>query len=101
VEHEGDTFGRGELIQDDEQGEPDGIGQEGLVLGVGADRSAGRRLGPGAGPVWVERQFGPTRDTTVVSQPPRFSTAPVSDRLNRSQASWTASSASLAEPRIR
>ena len=42
-----------------------------------------------------------TRATTVVSQPPRFSTAPVSDRLRRSHASCTASSASLSEPSIR
>ena len=39
--------------------------------------------------------------TTVVSQPPRFSMAPGSERLSRSQASWTASSASLSEPSIR
>ena len=39
--------------------------------------------------------FRHTRATTVVSQPPRFSTSPVSVRLSRSHASWTASSASL------
>ena len=43
----------------------------------------------------------PTRPTTVVSQPPRFSTAAVSERLSRSHASCTASSASPAEPSIR
>jgi hypothetical protein len=42
-----------------------------------------------------------TRATTVVSQPPRFSTSLVSERLSRSQASWTASSASLTEPSMR
>ena len=42
-----------------------------------------------------------TRATTVVSQPARFCTASASDRLSRSQASCTASSASLAEPSIR
>ena len=45
--------------------------------------------------------FRHTRATTVVSQPPRFSTSLVSARLTRSQASWTASSASLTEPSIR
>jgi hypothetical protein len=45
--------------------------------------------------------FRQTRETTVVSQLPRLSTALVSERLKRSQASWTASSASLEEPRIR
>ena len=42
-----------------------------------------------------------TRATTVVSHPLRFSTSLVSERLRRSQASWTASSASLNEPSIR
>jgi hypothetical protein len=42
-----------------------------------------------------------TRETTVASQLPRLSTALVSERLKRSHASWTASSASLGEPRIR
>ena len=39
--------------------------------------------------------------TTVVSQPRRFSISSASMRLRRSQASWTASSASLTEPSIR
>ena len=39
--------------------------------------------------------------TTVVSHPPRFSTSPASVRLRRSQASCTASSASLRDPSIR
>ncbi len=46
-------------------------------------------------------RFRHTRPTTVVSQPPRFWTSLVSVRSRRSQASWTASSASLAEPSIR
>jgi len=45
--------------------------------------------------------FRHTRATTVVSHPPKFSTPLVSERLSRSQASWTASSASLTEPSIR
>jgi hypothetical protein len=45
--------------------------------------------------------FSETRATTVVSQPPRFSTLLASVRLSRSHASWTASSASLSEPSIR
>ena len=45
--------------------------------------------------------FRHTRATTVVSQPPRFSMLPASDRLSRSQASCTASSASVSEPSIR
>src|ERR1043166_8300917 len=42
-----------------------------------------------------------TRPTTVVSQPRRFSIASASERVRRSHASWTASSASLADPSIR
>jgi hypothetical protein len=42
-----------------------------------------------------------TRATTVVSHADRFSISPASDRLSRSQASCTASSASLSEPSIR
>ena len=45
--------------------------------------------------------FSDTRATIVVSQPPRFSTSSAPARLNRSQASCTASSASLAEPSTR
>jgi hypothetical protein len=45
--------------------------------------------------------FRQIRATTVVSQPPRFSISPASARLRRSQASCTASSASLIEPSIR
>jgi len=45
--------------------------------------------------------FSETRATMVVSQPPRFSTSPAPERLNRSQASCTASSASLADPSTR
>jgi len=45
--------------------------------------------------------FSDTRATTVVSQPPRFSISPASERLNFSHASWTASSASVSEPSIR
>ena len=42
-----------------------------------------------------------TRPTTVVSQPPRFSTSLVSARLSLSQVSCTASSAAAADPSMR
>ncbi len=44
--------------------------------------------------------FRHTRATTVVSQPPRFSIWLASERLSRSQVSWTASSASPARPSV-
>lgn len=46
----------------------------------------------------VSRQ---TRETTVVSQPPRLAISAESERERRSHASCTASSASLAEPSMR
>ena len=45
--------------------------------------------------------FRDTRATTVVSQPPRFSTSLASALVSRSQVSCTASSASLIEPSSR
>ena len=42
-----------------------------------------------------------TRATTVVNQARRSRTWSMSDRANRSQASWTASSASATDPSIR
>jgi hypothetical protein len=44
--------------------------------------------------------FRQTRATIVVSHPPKLSMLPGSVRLSRSQASWAASSASLAEPSV-
>src|SRR5262249_33768616 len=45
--------------------------------------------------------FSDTRATMVVSQLARFSTSSAPARLTRSQASWTASSASLSDPSMR
>jgi hypothetical protein len=36
VQHEGESLGRRQLLEHDEQGQPDGVGQHGLLLGVGA-----------------------------------------------------------------
>ena len=69
----------------------------GVTIGSGTRTSSGssRRVRR------VRSMFSDTRATTVVSQPGRLSTSPVSARLNRCQASCTASSASLSEPSIR
>jgi hypothetical protein len=45
--------------------------------------------------------FSDTRETTVVSQPPRLSMSAAPVRLSRSHASCTASSASPREPSMR
>jgi hypothetical protein len=107
VEDEGEPLGGSERVEDDEQRQPDRVGEQRLLLGVdavlGADDRVGhvraeRLLGPGARDLMVFRH---TRATIVVSQPRRFSMPPLSARLTRSQVSWTASSASLSEPSIR
>ena len=68
-----------------------------LTIGSGTCTSSGssRRV------LRERSMFRQTRATTVVSHPPRFSTWLASERLSRSQASCTASSASLTEPSIR
>ena len=67
------------------------------------DNGSGNRPASGSsGRALRERSmFSDTRETTVVSQPPRFLISSLSVRLSRSQASRTASSASLSEPSIR
>ncbi|NYJ14369.1 hypothetical protein GGI64_005461 [Rhizobium leguminosarum] len=62
------------------------------------DRHLQRLLAPVLRARSMSRQM---RATTVVSQPPRLPMSVVSARLSRSQASWTASSASLREPSMR
>jgi len=94
-------------VQDHQQRQADPLGQERLLLGVDLVLAAGDRLGHVRAKRLSRSDPRPrsmsrhTRATTVVSQPPRFSTPLVSERLSRSQASWTASSASLSEPSIR
>jgi len=107
VQHEREPLGRGQRLEHHQQREPHRVGQYGLLFRVGPVRRAGELLGE----VRVEgssrrdarerSMSSDTRATTVVSQPPRFCTPLASARLSRSQASWTASSASLTEPSIR
>jgi len=75
----------------------------GSVPSAGSMMGSGTRTSNGCSRrVLRERSmFSDTRATTVVSHPPRFSISSVSERLSRSHASWTASSASLSEPSIR
>jgi len=75
----------------------------------GSSWSAGPTIGSGmrtssdsSRRAWRERSMlRLIRATTVVSQPPMFSTSVVSVRSNRIQASCTASSASVVEPSMR
>ena len=100
---------RREGVEHHEQREADRIGQQRLVL---RDRSRlldrdDRLRQPAAGVVLAPRaaraqHVQATRGpTTAVSQAGRFAIASGSERLRRSQDSWTASSASLSEPSMR
>ena len=108
VQHEREALGRLEHLEHDEQREADRVGEERLLLGVDAVRRADDRVGHErlervlpAGAARERSMLRLTRATTVVSQPPRFSISSASERLRRSHASCTASSASLSEPSIR
>ena len=107
VQHVRQPFRRAERLHDDQQPEPDRVGEQRLVLGAGP--SAGSMTGSGtcgpngsSGLLWRARSmFNDTRATIVVSHAPRLSTPLASARDTLSQASWTASSASVSEPSIR
>jgi len=104
VQHEREPLGGCQGVEDHER-ETDRVGQQRLLLGSIPS--------PGFGPGTCSSRgcsrrdlrecsmFRHTRATTVVSQPPMFSTPLASERVSRSQASWTASSASAREPSIR
>jgi hypothetical protein len=108
VEDEAQPLGRAQLLQDDQQGEPDRVREQRLLLRIQRVPGAHDRLGYVGGEGFltprlaraqhVEGHPGPP---TVVSQPPRFSTLLASERLRRSHDSCTASSASLTDPSIR
>ena len=104
VQHERQPLGRRQGVQHDQQGQADRVGEQRLVLGrarrgrttgLGSDGSSAATSRFVARARSMSRQ---TRATTVVSQPPRLSTASASARLSRSHASCTASSASWARP---
>ena len=107
VEHEREPLRRGQGVEHDEQGEPDRVGQQRLLLRL--ELPSGLMTGSGrctpkdsSRRVLRDRSmFRQTRATIVVNHPPRFSTSLAPARLRRSQASWTASSASVSEPSIR
>jgi hypothetical protein len=106
VQHEREPLGRRQSVEHDQQRKPHRVGQHRLVLGTTAafrnEIPLLDRASSGASPrdVRVRSMFRQTRATTVVSQPPRLS-MPSGERLSRSHASCTASSASVAEPSIR
>ena len=72
-----------------------------LTIGSGTRAARGSLRGFSCREVRERSMSRHTRATTVVSRPPRLSMLLVSERLSRSQASWTASSASESEPSIR
>ena len=82
VQHERQPLRRRQRLEHDQQRPPDRVGQLRLVLrmagGVGADRLAPARLlasGSSRRVVRARSRSRQIRETTVVSQPPRFSIA--------------------------
>ena len=81
VQHEREPLGGRQRLEHDEQREPDRVGQQRLVLGVDpvrrgsrSDRARARRAAPRGATCASAACSGTRRATTVVSQPPRFST---------------------------
>ena len=97
-----------ERLQHHQQREPDRVGEHRLLLRVGRlaarrrpGRARARSSGPRAATARERSMSRHTRATTVVSQPPRFSTSSRPSARAGSHASCTASSASANEPSIR
>jgi hypothetical protein len=106
VKDEREPLCRPQRVQHDQQREPHRVGEQRLVLRIGAVLHAHDRFGQPPGVLLAARAAGSkhveaTRATTVVSQPPRLSIAAPSARFRRNQDSCMASSASLIEPSIR
>lgn len=78
VQHEGEAFRRRQSVEHDEEGQPDGVGEQGLLLRIVplamarvrsyTSRGSSRRVRR------VRSMFRQTRPTTVVSHPVRFCT---------------------------
>ena len=105
VEHERQPLGRSQRVEYHLKRQTDGVGKKRLVLGAGPVLGTDDRVRHMREGVLATRrarakdvQANPRDDRR---QPASFSTPLVSDRSNLSQASWTASSASLNDPSIR
>ncbi len=107
MQDECDPLGGFQCVKDHQKRETDRVGEHGRVLGVDLvlatrgrfhDANAPGILAPGVPrPQHVQAHAGNDR-----RQPPaEVLDATASERLSRSQASWTASSASLVDPSIR
>ena len=102
VQHERQPLGGRQRVEHHQQREADRVGQHRFVLGVGVGRRLGDRIGHAARPAAPRAATcasaacpgTPGRRPSSASRP-GCSTPPVSARLSRSQASCTASSASL------
>jgi hypothetical protein len=107
MQDERQAFGGRQRVEHDEQRHADRVREHRFAFGIGAFPAHDARLGALRANRLSRRDFRErsmsrhTRETTVVNQPPRFSTVAESMRLSRSHASCTASSASLSEPSMR
>ena len=106
MQDERQPLGRAQRFEHHQQRQADRVREQRLVLGVDAVGGVHDRVREMDAIVCSCRtarersMFSATRATIVVSHAPRFSTTPLSALLARSQASWTASSASLTDPSI-
>ena len=68
VQHEGDPFGRRQGVEDNDQCEPDGIAQQGFLLGIGSLHRTHDRIGD----VGLQRHFAArlARSQHVETDPP-------------------------------
>ena len=102
VEHECEALRRSEGLKHNQEGRADRIGEDRLFFGTG-ELELGAVCSSGSS-LWLRRERSiprQTRDTTVVSHPPRLSMLSVSERSRRIQVSCTASSAAVREPSMR
>ena len=81
MQHEGEPLGRGERVEDDEQGQADRVRDHGLVLGIGllVDRDD-RLREPGADEVLAAR---PARAQHVQADPPDDGGQPPAEVVDR------------------
>ncbi len=97
VKEEGNPVGRSQGLEDQVQCGTDRVTEQQLTFGfdlTGVGIGSGSSIGSSARDFRERNRSRHTRETTVVSQPPRLVMLFCSARLSRSHASWTASSAS-------
>jgi len=104
VEHEREALRRSERLKQNQQGRADRVGEDRLFFGADERELELALVRSSSSSCWLRRERSiprHTRDTTVVSHPPRLSMLSASERFRRIQVSCTASSAAVREPSMR